>query len=170
MFCDNNIRKYFWWMIISVQHFCISSQMYICFCIELTKTNYNFEVSTVPADCLTLLGTRTSTGTVWVGALGLCKMVATFNHVGGSFNIIMGTTGDVWIIPSFRNFGLCTACWARFMCHHELWATSVSHTFSFRNSSLGLAEGKHDHKITIPIWKKWKYLEVLGSCNRMYTQ
>ena len=25
------------------------------------------------------------------------------------------------------------------MCHHELWPTSVSHPFSFLNSSLGLA-------------------------------
>ena len=29
-------------------------------------------------------------------------MIATFNHVGGSFNLFMATTGDDWIIPSFR--------------------------------------------------------------------
>ena len=29
-------------------------------------------------------------------------VVATFNHVGRSFNIFMATTEDVWIIPSFR--------------------------------------------------------------------
>ena len=44
-------------------------------------------------------------------------------------------------------------CWARFMCHHELWPTSVSHPFSFLNSSLGLAGGKHYQKITIPIFR-----------------
>ena len=49
------------------------------------------------------------------------------------------------------NLGLCAACWACFMCHHELWPTSVSHPFSFLNSSLGLAGEKHYQKITIPI-------------------
>ena len=38
----------------------------------------------------------------WVGVGGFSKVVATFNHVGGSFNLFMATTGDVWIIPSFR--------------------------------------------------------------------
>ena len=33
---------------------------------------------------------------------GFSKVVATFNHVGGSFNLFMATTGDIWIIPSFR--------------------------------------------------------------------
>ena len=32
-------------------------------------------------------------------------VVATFNHVGGSFNLSMAATGDVWIIPSFRIWG-----------------------------------------------------------------
>ena len=72
----------------------------------------------------------------WVGVGGLSKVVATFNHVGGSFNLFMVTTGNV-----FSNLGLCAACWAHFMCHHELWPTSVSHPFSFLNSSLGLARG-----------------------------
>ena len=35
------------------------------------------------------------------GGWGFSKVVATFNHVGGSFNIFMATTRDVWIIPSF---------------------------------------------------------------------
>ena len=39
------------------------------------------------------------------------------------------------------------------MCHHELWPTSVSHPFSFLNSSLGLAGGKYYQKITIPIFR-----------------
>ena len=32
-------------------------------------------------------------------------VVATFNHVGGSFNLSMAAPGDVWIIPSFRIWG-----------------------------------------------------------------
>ena len=39
------------------------------------------------------------------------------------------------------------------MSHHELWPTSVSHPFSFLNSSLGLAGEKHYQKITIPIFR-----------------
>ena len=45
--------------------------------------------------------------------------------------------------PIFSNLGLCAACWARFMCHHELWSTSVSHPCSSLSSSLGFARGKH---------------------------
>ena len=40
-----------------------------------------------------------------VGAQGwrsISWVVATFKHVGGSFNLSMAATGDVWIIPSFR--------------------------------------------------------------------
>ena len=47
--------------------------------------------------------------------------------------------------PIFSNLG------CHFMCHHELWPTSVSHPFSSLNSSLGLAGGKHYQKIAIPI-------------------
>ena len=54
--------------------------------------------------------------------------------------------------PIFSNLGLCAACWAHFMCHHELWPTSVSHSFSSLNSSLGLAGGKHYRKITVPVF------------------
>ena len=50
--------------------------------------------------------------------------------------------------PIFSNFELYAACWARFMCHHELCSTPGSHPFSF-NSSLGLAGRKHCQKITI---------------------
>ena len=41
----------------------------------------------------------------WRGAQGwrsVSWVVATFNHVGGSFNLSMAATGDVWIISSFR--------------------------------------------------------------------
>ena len=44
----------------------------------------------------------------WCGAQGwrsISWVVATFNHVGGSFNLSMAATGDVWIIPSFRIWG-----------------------------------------------------------------
>ena len=44
----------------------------------------------------------------WRGAQGwrsISWVVATFNHVGGSFNLSMAATGGVWIIPSFRIWG-----------------------------------------------------------------
>ena len=81
-----------------------------------------------------------------MGAGGLSYVVVTFTHVGGSFNLCMATTGDVWIIPCFRIRRLCAACWARFICHHELWSTSVSHPFSSFNSSLSLTGGKYYKK------------------------
>ena len=55
--------------------------------------------------------------------------------------------------PIFSNLGLCAPYWAHFMCHHELWPTSVGHPFSFLNSSLDLAGGKHYQKIAIPIFR-----------------
>ena len=39
---------------------------------------------------------------MWVRVEGFSKVVVPFNHVGGSFNLFMATTRDVWIIPSFR--------------------------------------------------------------------
>ena len=77
----------------------------------------------------------------------------TFNHLGGSCNLFMATTGDVWIIPSFLIWQLFAACWAQFMCHHDLWPTSGSHPFSSLNSSLGYAGGYYYPKITIPIFR-----------------
>ena len=38
----------------------------------------------------------------------------------------------------FSNLRLGAACWAHFVCHHELWQTPVGHPFSFLNSSWGL--------------------------------
>ena len=52
--------------------------------------------------------------------------------------------------PIFSNLGLCAACWAHFLCHDELWPTSVSHPFFSLNSSLSFAGGKHYQKNTIP--------------------
>ena len=37
----------------------------------------------------------------FVGGGVFSQVVATFNHVGGSFNLLMATTGDAWIIPLF---------------------------------------------------------------------
>ena len=53
----------------------------------------------------------------------------------------------------FFNLGLCAVCWAHFVCHHELWPTSVGHPFSFLNSSWGLTGGKHYQKITIAVFR-----------------
>ena len=53
----------------------------------------------------------------------------------------------------FSDLELCAACWALFMCHHELWPTSGSHRFSSLNCSLGFAGGKHYQKITIPFFR-----------------
>ena len=53
--------------------------------------------------------------------------------------------------PTFSNLGLCAACCAHYMCHHELWRTPVSHPFSSLNSSLGFAGGrKHYQKLLFP--------------------
>ena len=60
---------------------------------------------------------------------------------------------------NIQNLGLCTACWTHFMCHHQLWPTSVSHPFSFLTSSLGFAAGKHYKIITIPCF--WTCLPKL---------
>ena len=54
--------------------------------------------------------------------------------------------------PTFSNLGLCAACWACFMCHPELWPSTVSHPLSL-NSSLSLTGGKYFQKITIPIFR-----------------
>ena len=51
--------------------------------------------------------------------------------------------------PIFSNLRLCAACRPHFMCHHELWPTSVSHPFSSLNSSLGLCKRKYYQEITI---------------------
>ena len=92
-------------------------------------------------------------------SVGFSKVVATFNHVGGSFNLFMATTRG-YLNPSFWILGLCAACWARFMCHHELWPTSVSHPFSL-NSYLGFAAGNTTRKLlTISLDLFFKILPV----------
>ena len=54
--------------------------------------------------------------------------------------------------PFFFKLGLRAVCWAHFMCHHQLWLTSVGHPFSFFNSSWGLTGGKHYQKIIIAVF------------------
>ena len=88
---------------------------------------------------------------VWVGVGCSSKVVATFNHVGGSFNLFDGLYRGCQNNPICSNLGLCAVCWAHFMYHHELWPTSVGHPFSFLNSSWGLTGRKHYQKITITI-------------------
>ena len=53
------------------------------------------------------------------------EVVATFNHFGGSFNLFKYHLRGCLINYFFSNLGLCATCWARFMCHHESWPTSV---------------------------------------------
>ena len=72
------------------------------------------------------------------------KVVVAFNHVFST-----KTTGDVWIIPSFRILGLCATYWAHFMSSRIV--ANISESPSPLNSSLGLTEGKHYQKITVPI-------------------
>ena len=87
------------------------------------------------------------------------RIFSTWTPVGWGFPKV-----DVWIIPSFRIRGHSMFCMLStfhprikyrtcFMCHHELWPTSVSHPFSSFNSPVGLAGGKYYQKITIPIFE-----------------
>ena len=52
-------------------------------------------------------------------------VVATFNHVGGYFNIFMCNHQGCLNNPILFNWGLCAACWVHFIYHRELWPTSV---------------------------------------------
>ena len=81
---------------------------------------------------------------MWVGAGGFSNVMATLNHVGGSFNLFMATT---------LNLGFCAVCWAHFVFHYKLWPTSVSHPSSVLNSSLGLAGRNHYQKTTILVFR-----------------
>ena len=77
---------------------------------------------------------------VWVVFGGFSKVVATFNLQPLIFLWPpLGCLNN----PFSLNLGLCAARWAHFMCHHELWPTSVCHPFSSLNSSLGLTRGKY---------------------------
>ena len=90
----------------------------------------------------------------WRGAQG-CRsiswVVATFNHVGGSFRLSMAATGDVWIIPSFRIWGYVLhvehiSCVIT-NCGQLQWA--IPSLFSIALHAL--LEKKHYQRIIIPI-------------------
>ena len=66
--------------------------------------------------------------------------------------------------PIFSCLGLCAACWTHSVCHHKFWLTWVSHPFSFLNSSLGFAGGKHSQKIAIPIFRLVFQNSVFPDC------
>ena len=55
---------------------------------------------------------------------------------------------SIWRCLRISNLELCATCWAHFMCHHEMWLTSMSHPYSSLSSSLAFAGG-----ITIPIFR-----------------
>ena len=92
----------------------------------------------------------------WRGAQGwrsISWVVATFNHVGGSFNLLMAATGDVWIIPSFRIWGYVLhvehiSC-VIMNCGQHQWA--IPSLFSI--ALLALLEKNITRKITIPIFR-----------------
>ena len=85
------------------------------------------------------------------GWVSFSKVVATFNHVGGSFKSfqVPPTTRHVWIIPFFQIWGyvLHVSCVITNYCKHQ-WLTP-----SRLNSSLGLTGWKHNRKIIIPIFR-----------------
>ena len=75
------------------------------------------------------------TSLYWIRAL-----VATFSHVGGSFYRHHSRAFE-W--SHLFNLGLGAACWAHFICQHELWPS-----LSFLNSSWGIGGGKHYRKLS----------------------
>ena len=73
--------------------------------------------------------------------VGFSKVLATFNHVGGSPNHLMATTGCVWIIPSFRISG--------YVLYVEHSSCVITNCDQHLKSSWGLTGGKHYQKMTI---------------------
>ena len=88
---------------------------------------------------------RCTRHTVWVGIGSFSKVVATFNHVGGSFNLLMAITGDGWIIPSFQIWD--------YALHVEHISCVFTNGGQYQRAILSLEE-KHYQKITIPIFKE----------------
>ena len=127
---------------------------------QQATANLKFWTNADPDVCRKLSSYQVNTGSddgkrhhnKWSHYLSQCwppfsRVVITFLWIRST------TTRNVWIIPSFWILGLCAACWAHFMCHYELWPTSVNHPFSSLNSSLGLAGGKCCQEITIHIFR-----------------
>ena len=89
---------------------------------------------------------------VFISGWGLgsfSKMVITFNHVGGSFNLFMCQHQGcpIFLIWSYVLHILHISCVIKNCGQHQ----QVS--FSSLNNSLDLAEGKHNQKIPIPIFR-----------------
>ena len=99
---------------------CLRKQKYICICYHIVTLLWQRHLRSFlsPCGCGDLsvrLGSRISPHrhrvvleVRWRGAQGwrsISWVVATFNHVGGSFNLSMAAIGDVWIILSFRIWG-----------------------------------------------------------------
>ena len=100
------------------------------------------------------------TSMTWVAVGCFSKVVATFNQVGGSFNLFMAIIGDVWIIPPFRIWSYHG--WPstqpnriahNLAAHHRAAHNPADNPFSFLNSSLGFAGGKYYQKIIIPVFR-----------------
>ena len=82
--------------------------------------------------------------------LGSSKVVVTFNHVGGSFDLFKYHHQGCLNNPIFLNLGFCAACRARFICCHKLWPTSVSYPFSSLNSFQAMLEENVTRKFLSP--------------------
>ena len=108
------------------------------------------------------LGTNFSEILSEIRAFSFKKMhVKISSAKGQQFCFGLNALTTLWLVnhqrclnnPICLNLGLCAACWTHFMCHHELWPTSVSHPFSSFNSFLGFDGGKHYQKIINPIFR-----------------
>ena len=130
-----------------------STEIPICICVILQcSSSLNFNQS-INHTCI-----------LWVGVGGFSKVVATFNHVGGSFNLFMVTTGDVWIIPSFRIWDYVLhvehISFVITNCGQHQWV--IPSPLSIALSAL--LEQKHDQKITIPIFRLVLQNFAIPSC------
>ena len=97
-------------------------------------------------------------------------MMATLSHGAGSFNLFQCHHQGCMNNP-FSNSGLFAACWALYMCHHELWSASQNQPSSFLNSSLGHTGRNHYRKIilSLDLFFKWLLphccLQMLAEAN-----
>ena len=143
--------------------------------IPLIKTDGLVVTNTPSADALSLLLTRSVTlisllfsaswctqkfNALWPSDLYMRRqhrpslIQITACCIFGSFIFLYGHHWGCLNNPIFSNLGLCAACWTCFMCHHELWPTSVSYPFSSLTSLLGFTGGQCYQKITIPIFRR----------------
>ena len=107
----------------------------------------------------------------WEMVGGFSKVVAIFNHVGGSFNLVMVTTEDVWMIPSFRISDYVLHV-EHVSCHHELWPNEWAIPCPLSIVLEALLEENTTGKITIPdfrlVLKKLLYqvAYIIFCCSR----